>query len=245
MPRIEVRFQDLTADANVNVGSAGMPSFINFFRNSVIDTLSALRLTPGGRQALSILGGVKGVLKPVGGCQIRGGISCQGCFLDGTIPVELAFSIWPALRLRDGSEQGESALIPELSLSHGHCMHSQGRFTLLLGPPSSGKSTLLKSLSGAVKNGEDGLRMKGSITYNGETLDKFQPRRTAAYVDEVDLHMAELTVRETFDFAARCFGAGETPGLCVIRTFRAVCSYTRPSPSLTPLTLVPRRSMRS
>lgn len=51
---------------------------------------------------------------------------------------------------------------------------SQGRFTLLLGPPSSGKSTLLKSLSGAVMNGEDGLRMRGSITYNGETLDKFQ-----------------------------------------------------------------------
>ena len=42
----------------------------------------------------------------------------------------------------------------------------------------------------------------------------FQVRRTAAYVDEVDLHMAELTVRETFDFAARCFGAGEMPGSC-------------------------------
>lgn len=39
-----------------------------------------------------------------------------------------------------------------------------------------------------------------------------QVRRTAAYVDEIDLHMAELTVRETFDFAARCFGAGEAPG---------------------------------
>ena len=58
-------FQDLTANANVNVGAAGMPSFINFFRNTVIDMLSALNLTPGGRQPLNILGGVKGVLKPV------------------------------------------------------------------------------------------------------------------------------------------------------------------------------------
>ena len=65
MPRVEVRFEGLTADANVNVGSAGMPTFLNFFRSSVVDLLSALHLTPGGRQPLSILGGVKGVLKPV------------------------------------------------------------------------------------------------------------------------------------------------------------------------------------
>lgn len=65
MPRVEVRFQNLTADAFVNVGSAGMPTFFNFFRSSVVDWLTALRLTPGGRQPLSILGGVSGVLKPV------------------------------------------------------------------------------------------------------------------------------------------------------------------------------------
>lgn len=57
--------QGLTADADVNVGSAGMPSFFNFFRNAVVDVLTSLRLTPGGRQPLSILGGIKGVLKPV------------------------------------------------------------------------------------------------------------------------------------------------------------------------------------
>ena len=57
--------QDLAASANVNVGNAGMPTFINFFRNYAVDALTALRLIPGARQHLSILGGVKGVLKPV------------------------------------------------------------------------------------------------------------------------------------------------------------------------------------
>lgn len=35
---------------------------------------------------------------------------------------------------------------------------------------------------------------------------------TSAYVDQNDLHQAELTVRETLDFAARCQGIGHKAG---------------------------------
>lgn len=35
---------------------------------------------------------------------------------------------------------------------------------------------------------------------------------TSAYVDQNDLHQAELTVRETLDFAARCQGIGHKGG---------------------------------
>lgn len=41
----------------------------------------------------------------------------------------------------------------------------QGRFTLLLGPPGSGKSALLKALSNKLDKGS--LRIAGDITYNG------------------------------------------------------------------------------
>lgn len=44
----------------------------------------------------------------------------------------------------------------------------QGRFTLLLGPPGGGKSTLLKVL--AAGSWTSSLRATGEITYNGHRL---------------------------------------------------------------------------
>lgn len=81
-----------------------------------------------------------------------------------------------------------------------------GRLTLLLGPPSSGKTTLLKALSGKLRKGE--LDVKGQVTFNGYGFDECVVGRTSVYVDQVDNHIAELTVRETLDFAARVQGAG-------------------------------------
>jgi hypothetical protein len=42
-----------------------------------------------------------------------------------------------------------------------------------------------------------------SVTY------KFCVQRTSAYISQTDNHLAELTVRESLDFAARCQGASE------------------------------------
>lgn len=52
------------------------------------------------------------------------------------------------------------------------------------------------------------------MTYNGEAVDSgsFQVARTSAYISQVDEHQAELTVRETLDFAARCLGTGHKQG---------------------------------
>ncbi|XP_024168667.1 pleiotropic drug resistance protein 1 isoform X2 [Rosa chinensis] len=80
------------------------------------------------------------------------------------------------------------------------------RMTLLLGPPGSGKTTLLLALAG--KLGKANLKFSGRVTYNGIEMDEFVSERTSAYVSQHDLHIPELTVRETLAFAARCQGVG-------------------------------------
>ncbi|KAJ1376806.1 P-loop containing nucleoside triphosphate hydrolase [Sesbania bispinosa] len=79
------------------------------------------------------------------------------------------------------------------------------RMTLLLGPPSSGKTTLLLALSGKL---DSSLQVSGSVTYNGHGMNEFVPQRTAAYISQHDVHIGEMTVRETLAFSSRCQGVG-------------------------------------
>nr|DAD44609.1 TPA_asm: hypothetical protein HUJ06_002839 [Nelumbo nucifera] len=71
------------------------------------------------------------------------------------------------------------------------------RMVLLLGTPSSGKTTLLLALAGKL---DPSLKVKGEITYNGHRLDEFVPQKTSAYISQNDVHVPELTVKETLDF---------------------------------------------
>ena len=57
------------------------------------------------------------------------------------------------------------------------------------------------------------LQVNGEITYNGYHFDEFVVARTAAYVDQNSSHIAEMTVRETLDFAARVQGGGHGASL--------------------------------
>ncbi|KAK8690333.1 hypothetical protein V6N13_089026 [Hibiscus sabdariffa] len=79
------------------------------------------------------------------------------------------------------------------------------RMTLLLGPPSSGKTTLLLALAGKL---DPSLKVTGEVSYNGYKLNEFVPQKTSAYISQHDVHVPEMTVKETLDFSARCQGVG-------------------------------------
>ncbi|GKE33057.1 pleiotropic drug resistance protein 1-like protein [Tanacetum coccineum] len=160
LPTIEVRFEHLTVEANVNTGSRALPSFINFHIDifEVLLTyhsvhvlkwfLSKFHLLPNTKRHITILDDVSGIVKP-------------------------------------------------------------SRMTLLLGPPSSGKTTLLLALAGKLAKE---LKSSGKVTYNGHELHEFVPERTSAYISQNDVHIGEMTVRETLAFSARCQGVGSRYG---------------------------------
>eukprot|EP01018_Ginkgo_biloba_P004078 Gb_33044 [translate_table: standard] len=144
LPRIEVRYEHVSVDAHVHIGSRALPTIPNYVLNTTERILRYLHILPGRKKRFSILEDVSGIIKPC-------------------------------------------------------------RMTLLLGPPGSGKTTLLLALAGRL---DSDLKMSGMVSYNGHKLDEFVPQRTSAYVSQNDLHLGEMTVRETLDFSSRCQGFG-------------------------------------
>ncbi|XP_010254256.1 PREDICTED: pleiotropic drug resistance protein 1-like [Nelumbo nucifera] len=103
------------------------------------------------------------------------------------------------------------------------------RMALLLGPPSSGKTTLLLALAGKL---DPDLKVSGRVTYNGHGLDEFVPQRTSAYISQHDLHIGEMTVRETLAFSARCQGVGTGYEMLVELARREKAANIKPDPDI-------------
>ncbi|KAI3848811.1 hypothetical protein MKW92_046664 [Papaver armeniacum] len=158
IPTIEVRYENLTIDAEAYAGGRALPTILNYFANYVEGCLSFIRILPSGKKPVRILNDISGVIKPC-------------------------------------------------------------RLTLLLGPPSSGKTTLLLALAGRL---DKNLEVSGKVTYNGHEMDEFVPQRTSAYISQYDLHIGEMTVRETLNFSARCQGAGTGYGEMLVGPARAL-----------------------
>ncbi|GLT60907.1 hypothetical protein SLA2020_336470 [Shorea laevis] len=102
-------------------------------------------------------------------------------------------------------------------------------WTLLLGPPSSGKTTLLLALAGRL---DSDLKSSGRVTYNGHEMSEFVPQRTSAYISQHDLHIGEMTVRETLAFSARCQGVGPRYDMLVELSRREKEANIKPDPDI-------------
>ncbi|CAN1121694.1 ABC transporter G family member 40 [Linum perenne] len=103
------------------------------------------------------------------------------------------------------------------------------RMTLLLGPPSSGKTSLLLALAGRL---DPNLKVSGRVTYNGHDMNEFIPQKTSAYISQHDLHMGELTVRETLAFAARVQGVGSLHDMLAELSRREKAANIKPDPDI-------------
>ncbi|KAJ0959893.1 hypothetical protein J5N97_000327 [Dioscorea zingiberensis] len=103
------------------------------------------------------------------------------------------------------------------------------RMTLLLGPPGSGKTTLLLALAGKL---DSNLKVSGRITYNGHGMDEFVPQSTSAYISQHDVHIGEMTVRETLAFSAKCQGVGTRYEMLTELSRREKAANIKPDPDI-------------
>ncbi|XP_043699337.1 ABC transporter G family member 39-like isoform X2 [Telopea speciosissima] len=123
--------------------------------------------------------------------------------------------------------QSRKKPLPILQDVHG--IIKPGRMTLLLGPPGSGKTTLLLALAGKF---DSQWKVSGNITYNGHGMEEFVPQRTSAYISQQDLHIAEMTVRETLAFSARCQGVGTRYDMLIEMSRREKAANIKPDPDI-------------
>uniref|UniRef100_H3H6S7 ABC transporter domain-containing protein n=1 Tax=Phytophthora ramorum TaxID=164328 RepID=H3H6S7_PHYRM len=84
-----------------------------------------------------------------------------------------------------------------------------GTITLVLGQPGSGKSSLMKLLSGRFPV-EKNIAMDGEVTYNGSSASNMHKHlpQFVSYVTQRDKHYSLLSVKETLEFAHACCGGG-------------------------------------
>ncbi|KAF5684748.1 putative ABC1 transport, partial [Fusarium denticulatum] len=88
----------------------------------------------------------------------------------------------------------------------------EGELLLVLGPPGSGCSTLLKTIAGETA----GLEVGPDSYMNFRGIDEKSIRRSfrgdVLYNAEIDCHLAHLTVGETLSFASSAVSARHVPG---------------------------------
>ncbi|KAG6727988.1 hypothetical protein I3842_02G150900 [Carya illinoinensis] len=63
-------------------------------------------------------------------------------------------------------------------------------------------------------------------------MHEFVPQRTAAYISPHDLHMPEMTVRETLTFSARCQGVGSRHEWLADLSRREKEAHIKPDPDI-------------
>ncbi|RZC53605.1 hypothetical protein C5167_012465 [Papaver somniferum] len=168
LPTIEVRYENLSIDAESYGQGRSLPTLLNSTVNALEGCLTFLHILPNRKKPFSILNDVSGIIKP-------------------------------------------------------------NRMTLLLGPPSSGKTTMLLALAGKL---DKDLKVSGRVSYNGHGMNEFVPQRTSAYISQYDLHIGEMTVRETLAFSARCQGAGTGYDMLAELARREKAANIKPDPDI-------------
>ncbi|RLN98705.1 hypothetical protein BBJ28_00012687 [Nothophytophthora sp. Chile5] len=111
-------------------------------------------------------------------------------------------TLWNAVRKAVAGLGRKKQVVHKQILKQVTGCFKPGTMTLVLGQPGSGKSSLMKVLSGRFPASKN-VSVSGDISYNGQPQHEVAARlaQFVAYVTQRDKHFAVLTVRETLEFA--------------------------------------------
>ncbi|GLE02596.1 hypothetical protein PINS_up011437 [Pythium insidiosum] len=113
--------------------------------------------------------------------------------------------VWGGLKAMVPGQSRNTTVVTKHILRDVSAVLRPGTMTLVLGQPGSGKSSLLKALSGRLAKPKS-IQAEGEITFNGIASEAVRDRvpQFAAYVAQYDSHFPTLTVEETLAFAYAC-----------------------------------------
>ncbi|POM77601.1 ABC Superfamily, partial [Phytophthora palmivora] len=106
-----------------------------------------------------------------------------------------------------GGVLGKKRTVRKEILTNVSGVFKPGTITLLLGQPGSGKSALMKLLSGRFPESKS-ITIEGEVSYNGTPATELCKRlpQLVSYVPQRDEHYALLTTKDTLEFAHACCG---------------------------------------
>ncbi|ETI35815.1 hypothetical protein F443_17912, partial [Phytophthora nicotianae P1569] len=111
-------------------------------------------------------------------------------------------TLWNSIKKKATAFSSKKNVVRKEILKNVSGVFKPGTITLVLGQPGSGKSSLMKILSGRFPKDKN-VTVEGAVTYNGEQLENLSKRlpQLVSYVPQRDKHFPLLTVKETLEFA--------------------------------------------
>jgi len=111
-------------------------------------------------------------------------------------------TLWNAMKKKVAKLSSKKNVVRKEILKSTSGVFKPGTITLVLGQPGSGKSSLMKVLSGRFPIDKN-VTVEGVVSYNGEQLENISKRlpQLVSYVPQRDKHFPLLTVKETLEFA--------------------------------------------
>ncbi|TVU13511.1 hypothetical protein EJB05_40571, partial [Eragrostis curvula] len=177
-PTIDVRFRDLTVEAECRVvNGKPLPTLWNSALSAASAFTSTLGLNYNEKARIQLLKGVNGIIRP-------------GRKADPSARASRVWQDYPfACTCRETHQKPRG-------------MHKKLRNYRVNG------FAIYVAREKMVAAFYDSAEVTGDIEYNGLKLNEFVAQKTAAYVSQTDLHVPEMTVRETLNFSARFQGVG-------------------------------------